>query len=246
MDKYMPVNIRRVAQMEEADLVVMFIDGRLYHNLTLAGEIKQRGQDYAILQIALGSTRNPNPLDWLPLWEGARVVWGYYDLPLKDYYRAPLGADPEIFHPLNLEREYIICMTGNYNRKECLLECRKAAYRVKRSVFHVQGCTDEEVNQAYNRSDYINGLRRDDGFELPAAEGLIAGTRPILFDNANYRHWYEGLALFIPEDTPEQVSKSLAAIFRTGTWPVKDWEIAEARRRFDWAKIVGGFWERCQ
>ena len=106
------------------------------------------------------------------------------------------------------------------------------------------GLTDAQVATRWNECDYVAGLRRIEGFELPAVEALFCGSRPICFDAPHYRQWFGGLATFIREDTPDEVEGALVDIFESDTRPVTADERAEALRRFSWAPLVKGFWER--
>jgi len=231
----------------EADLVVIPAYGRHDHIEIETRELKREGREYAIIQLALQSTRNPNPEDWLEIWQGAKVVWSYYALPGKfNLYHAPLGADSKVFHPLNLDRGYLVGTTGNYARAECLWEVGSAARKVGWDMLRITGLThDEEINRAYNDCKFISGLRRKDGFELPVVEGLLAGARPIVFDTPNYRQWYEGLARFIPERTPAETVINLMNLFCDDFAPVTSLDISYARDMFNWSALIKDFWERC-
>jgi hypothetical protein len=66
-----------------------------------------------------------------------------------------------------------------------------------------------------------------------------------MFDTANYRQWFDGLAEFIPEVAPEIVVARLKKIFQGKVQPVTADEIAEVQKRFDWKTIIEGFWQRC-
>jgi len=58
----------------------------------------------------------------------------------------------------------------------------------------------------------------------------------------DYRRWFDGLADFIPVGTPEQVVDSLVYLFKKPICPVSSYDILEARVRFDWERIINGFW----
>jgi glycosyltransferase involved in cell wall biosynthesis len=105
------------------------------------------------------------------------------------------------------------------------------------------GMGDETLARMYSECKYVAGLRRVEGFELPAAEGLLCGARPILFDAPHYRDWFHRWGIFIPEGDSAQVTDSLEDIFRRlPDLPVEDGEIAEARKLFDWGRIIPAFW----
>lgn len=233
--------------LDHADLQIFPVTGRHDHVYIQARELKRQGRKYAILQLALKSTRNPNPEDWLLLWQGAAVVWSYYYLEGNfNFYHSALGADAQLFYPLNMVRTYLVGMTGTYTRTECLWEVEKAARAVSQKALKIHTQGDERLNQAYNQCCYISGLRRKEGFELPAAEGILAGARPILFDTPDFRYWYDGIAVFIPEGNLLATINQLERVFRNSevSLPVSDNEIMYARYRFNWTRILKGFWEK--
>jgi hypothetical protein len=231
---------------DDADLLVFPVFGRHDHVAIWADYIKKEGRKYALIQLSLKSTRNPDPADWLELWQGAVCVWSYYYLPGKfNFYHAPLGADPAIFHPLNINRSYVVGTTGNYPRTECLFEVEKAAREAGQRMLKIHSVSNEELNHQYNQCYYMSGLRHKEGFELPAAEGMLAGARPILFDTPDFRQWYDGIAEFIPEDNILATINNLTRLFKSSPLQVSPKEIMLARWRFDWGRVVTGFWERC-
>ena len=133
-----------------------------------------------------------------------------------------------------------------------------AAIGVNKRVFHVgpvitnrpevdfsNGMADASLAKNYSACEFVSGLRRTEGFELPVIEGLVCGARPIVFDRPHYRHWFENLAVFIPETNRDGVVNSLSKVFKKGAKPVTKTEIKEARKRFNWEVIVKRFWEKC-
>lgn len=242
LQKYLPLGVCE-SSYRSADLVVFYVCGR--HD-QLQKRIAELGaRRYAMIHIALESTRNPNPTDWLDMWHGASVVWSYYKLPLENYYHAPLAADPELFHTLrDSERKYLIMTNGSTERDESLQEIREAADRVNEMIVHVNGISDAELRWVYNQCRFVNALRRKDGFELPAVEGLLCGARPIMYDTPNYRQWFDGLAEFIPEEEYSKVVLNLVELFHREYRPVSLTERLETLRRFDWSRVITGFWSR--
>jgi hypothetical protein len=259
---YFPSGMQRVEKKEEADLVVLHVIGRHDHSLLEAQDILRRGQKYAVIQYALASTRNPRPEEWQELWKDAQVVWSYYDLEkyMSNYYCAPLGASAEKFHPLQEQKQYLIGTLGHPDsyQIECFGEVHLAAFQNRAKVIHVgkmfganpmveyaSEITDEELCKVYNRCTYFSCLRRKEGFEMPAVEALLCGTRPILFDTPDYRKWFDPMAIFLPEASPAKVIRNLREVFRHAPQPVSDLEIQKVREKFDWKIIVEGFWQRC-
>ena len=96
----------------------------------------------------------------------------------------------------------------------------------------------------FSQCQFVSGLRRIEGFELPVLEGALCGARPIVFDQPHYKHWFKDFAVFIGEGSREEVIDSLESVFRIGAIPVSENEKALIRERFNWYKIIRGFWER--
>ena len=243
LQKYLPGDFTECFDPNDADLTVFFATGRRNHLLQAVTD--RQNQRYAVIQIALQSTRNPDPQDWMEIWQRAQVVWSYYQLPLTDYYHAPLAADPGVFYPEMLVKEYTILTTGDTVRDESLIEISNAVQLFGGREAHPRDVSDDGMRFLYSQSRYVSGLRRKDGFELPAVEGLFCGARPIMYDAPRYRQWFDGLAEFVPEEEPQKVTENLVKLFNSPYRPVTSADRKEAKRRFDWKKIAGGFWERC-
>ena len=186
---------------------------------------------------------------------------GATDFP-RCFYYAPLGADPETFsEQLTLGERFVILTSGYVAESECIAECWAAAARVGRRVFHLgppdefrdlnsdhvefgYGITDTQLARAYSRSDYVAGMRRCEGFEMPAVEGLLCGARPLMLDAPHYRRWFEPWAMFVPETGPEELTDNLERVFAKRPPMVIDIERDAAAERFNWERLVGGFWSR--
>ena len=183
--KYPPEGVEFVETEEEADLVIIYAFAHRKHVQYRAERLRAQGKKYAIVQLAVRSTANPGTDDWARVWTGAELVWSYYDLerlckedkthPIFKFYRAPLGVDTEVFHESQFRRDITI-IVGN-SRDESVNECREAA---KGNIHMLGGGVDEGVlAQIYSQAQYVSGLRRKEGFEMPVIEGLMCGARPI-------------------------------------------------------------------
>ena len=203
-----------------------------------------------MVQIAVRSTANPNTIDWIPMWDKAEAVWSYYDLKqlmaddgcelAMNFYYAPLGVDSKTFDEFEGPRDLTIVVGDS--RDESVNECIRAAYG---NVGHLgTGVDDATLALTYSRSEFVSGLRRTEGFEMPVLEGLLCGARPVCYDKPHYRHWFKDLAEFIPEGHPEEVVESLRALFKAGPRVVTPEEKESVRFYFNWEHIVKGFWER--
>lgn len=252
----------------DADLVVIPVVGRLDKVFVQAEAVKRRGAEYALIQYAFKSTQQPDARSWAALWACARCVWSYYDLERMsprqgNFYHAPLGVDSDVFYPRpplsGPPYTYVVATSGRSRLTESVREAAIAAHLVRRKIFHLGSIlalgphghcavdiTDDQLATFYSDCDWVSGLRRVEGFELPAVEGLLCGTRPILFDRPHYRQWYDGFGEFIPEDSRQVVLDQLVQLFERGPRPVTRAEREEAVFRFSWDRILKGFWERCQ
>lgn len=263
IDYYLRLHAPRhifITDEPSADIVVIFVTGRLHHRENRVDQIISGGKQVVLIQLALKSTRDPNPLSWVDTWRRAKFVWSYYDLSeyISNFYYAPLGVDTEIFYPMNIPKKYIICTTGEYYKDECLKEIWEAANITNGRVAHIgkrfeskdnvdfyQNICDTHLNLLYNQSSYISGLRRKEGFEMPVIEALQSGVVPIIFDTPNFRRWFDGFGLFIPEESQEIVVHNLSSILSGTPLFLSREQIDPITEKFDWKKIAEGFWRHC-
>lgn len=265
--QYMPSDVEIVANSDAADLIILHVIGRQDRNRGKAERLRARGQRYAVIQYCVRSTLRPLTENWFPLWQDAILTWSYYDLKALcaedgtsqdfPFYHAPLGVDADVFYPRNHARQYAIGTSGHSWVTESVREAGHATERAGRLMFHLgrrlnrkphimyaSGMDDHVLANLYSQCEFIAGLRRTEGFELPAAEGLLCGARPICFDRPHYRQWFGPWAVFISEGSREQVINSLESIFRLGADPVTKTERVAAKALFDWETIITGFWKR--
>lgn len=183
-----------------------------------------------------------------------------------NFYHAPLGVDASVFYPnWNVRKLFTVATSGQSYLSESVRECWLAAKEVEGYVYHVGPRLSQAKNgivfsqdKKYNRFDddiqlsasyqqcsFVSGLRRKEGFELPAAEGLLCGARPILFDTPDYRWAYKSWGEYIKETDRQGVVDQLVQLFRQGARPVTAHEREEAAHWFNWERICGEFWRRC-
>ena len=261
-----------MANEADGDLVVIYVNGMHDRLCALAERCLARGQRYAIVQIALRTTRHPLTQTWRDLWRKAAIVWSYYPLALWiredggesvdfNFYNAPLGVDASIFTlpPNGTHRDILVCTSGFQRNQEGVAECDEAAVSVdgrifqlgphldkmKSQVSYATGITDADLARWYQQCQWVCGLRRHEGFELPAAEGLLCGCRPILYERPHYRIWFDRWAEFVREEAHDGVVAELRTLFARGPKPVTAEERGAAVSLFDWKSIIDGFWERC-
>ncbi|HET7099048.1 MAG TPA: hypothetical protein VFI61_02350 [Patescibacteria group bacterium] len=262
--KYAPDGVEFVKGDEEADLIILYVYGFRRHTRYNTERLHKAGKKYAIVQLCVRSTPNPKTEDWLPIWEKAEVVWSYYDLPELcredgnptnfNFYYAPLGVDSAVFKETKSERKFIVASTGSGSRfsLECKNEVISAASGLgtifqlgvgedSSSISYSNNMDDSALATYYSQCKFVSGLHKIEGFELPVIEGILCGARPICFDTPNFRHWFDGLAEFIPQD--RNISENIRGIFTKGAKQVSDDEKVYVKNHFDWKAITGGFWK---
>jgi hypothetical protein len=269
----LPVEWSIAPNPESADLVVLHVIGRWGQTLRQAERLREYGKRIAILQYCIRSTQKNKTADWLPLWRQATCVWSYYDLAAwadeegtrlsgTRILHQPLGVDGRVFRCLTPQSKDFLAMTTGFSwLTESVREVVVAAREVGgQRVVHLgpslgqrapdvpcfEHIPDDELAKLYRRCHYVSGLRRIEGFELPAAEGLLCGARPIVFDQPHYRHWYGTWAEYIPETCRQDHVDALIALFKKPVRPLTNLELAAAAHRFSWPTLCQRFWEACQ
>ncbi len=268
---YAPPKYTFVDKEVDADLVILHVIGYPETDAKV-GELLAKGKNYGIIQYCLRTTQKPNCASWSYLWENAEIVWSYYDLeklaradgidPIYfNFYRSALGVDSSVFHstPSAAHGLYKVLTTGYVAVSESVGEVAQATKTLGVRHFHLGpqlhlgshityglGMNDKMLSHIYTECEYVTGLRRTEGFELPAAEGLLCGARPILYDAPHYRDWFGEHAEYIKEDQPWLVTQAVLEILGKPARPVTAAERSEAAFKFDWKRIVSGFWKQLE
>jgi hypothetical protein len=180
------------------------------------------------------------------------MVWSYYNIPSLcwtddirsdfKFYHSPLGVDTKLFTDMGLERVYDIFK--GFHRNETLHQIDEAARLAHKTAIATKGVSDEELVLTYNQCKYISGLRKIEGFEMPVLEGLLCGARPICYDRKHYRDYFGDLVEYIPETDKADIIYHLVQILQKEPRPVTIEEKNLVRKKFNWATIIKGFWER--
>lgn len=105
---------------------------------------------------------------------------------------------------------------------------------------------DRTLMEHYARVRWVAALRHVEGFELPAAEGLVCGARPIVFDQPAMREWYNSFPIYVPDLSGTELISVLVDTFNNRYVPVEQHERLKARARFSWPNICGSFWSQIQ
>lgn len=220
-------------------------------------------QNYVLLLHCYAGVYKPS---WAPIVRDAVLVLSAYDLSAvaaRDrfrFHRSPYGIDERVFYDRRLLRDRTVLTTGYVRYWEAISECREAAMTVGTgppyathigksfwrdgSVEEHENVTDDELAALYSRVRYVSGLRRREGFELPALEGLACGARPVCFDTPEYRHWYDGHAVFVPQRRFAELVNELREVFARDPDPVGVAEHEDVLTRFGWPVICADVWSQ--
>lgn len=249
---YRPSGVEIVPSRDQADFEIAHIVG---WGTVPAGLGEDR--PYAAVQYCWQTTEDPSLARWRSeVWNEARAVWSYYDLPTEKLYLAPLGVDSKVFFPNGNAKRYRVGSSGYVAASECVGEVHEALRRVGGEHAHLgpvlgitgvvyrNGISDAEVAALWRSCERVSALRRGEGFELPGFEALLCGTRPIVFATPVYRRWYGEHAEYVPEVEPLELVNHLAEVLAKDPRPVSEDERQEIRAAHDWQKLASGFWER--
>lgn len=254
-----PADIEWVETPQEADVQIVHIIGK--------GELKNiQNKNYVVIQYCYHTQDIPPTDDGLrPLWENAVLVSSFHDFKEYhsnwdfDFFGMPLGADDSVFFHLGEKlRAKEILTTGYVAGTESLEEvfgaCQSSGFKMvhlgrdfgwsQETFRHNDWVPDDELCKLYNSVSYTGCLRRVEGFEAPAIEGLMCGARPITFDLSTYR-WYHKYAVVIKDTNPKDIQEKLAYILTNRIrLPVTKEEIEEVKQKFSWSVLIPEFWNK--
>jgi glycosyltransferase involved in cell wall biosynthesis len=259
--RYAPKDIEVVDDIRDADTQILHVIGR--DVLTY----DSRAENVAVIQYCTDGCRTQLE-EWAFLWQRSLAVWSYYDLRSlmpsdANFYYAPLGIDSAFRsdYDRDAKRDIGVVTSGYVNGScaEAIEEVAHAASRAGLKTVHIGpipinltrelpntfsnafNISDFQLASIYRRAQFVSGLRHVEGFEMPAIEGLACGARPIVFEREDMRSWYDDCAMFVYEDA--SLETNLEAIFKQGAAVVTPAERESALRRFDWQRIIDGFWQ---
>ena len=91
---------------------------------------------------------------------------------------------------------------------------------------------------------YVAVLRKHEGFEIPGAEALFCGTRPLVFDLPSYR-WYRGHATFLNHSlSGKDHQEELVRALKKEPEVVSVEEMEVLHQTFAWQVIVPRMFDR--
>jgi glycosyltransferase involved in cell wall biosynthesis len=254
-----------VDNMDDAEFQILDVVG--------SGSLENLKKDrHAIFQHCYITTENNTPEFWLPIFEKSVLTVSYMDLPslVKSdkfpFLRNPMGADISVFRTTGEAKDLSVMTTGYIDNTESISEIADAVNRLNGTLIHVggkmnlrcnsiqkEGISDDEMVSFYNRSYYVSGLRKQEGFEVPIVEGLLCGTRGICYNKDHYRYWYGDLVEYIEEDGftemslySPKVSLQLSRIFDTPYRYITQEEINIVKEKFSWETVATNFWKELE
>lgn len=265
LTRYKPQHVEIVKDIEAANLVVLHVIGLDAYKQ--AENSFGRSQEYVAIQYC-GCWEQSCLHAWYDLWSNALFTWSYYDLsshiPSGKFYYAPLGVDDVFIHAPNLHIRSPRILTSGYvsgRPQEPIEEVWAAAHETLIDAVHlgpdnVHGMSkpyprkwksyhnidDISLAHLYSSCQWVSAMRYQEGFELPAIEGLARGARPICFDQPSIHYWYGDLVHYVPECYGEELVDRLCGVILDDYREVTQEEIDYVKHRFDWRPIANGFW----
>jgi len=176
-----------------------------------------------------------------------------------NFLHTPLGVDTTVFKPCGCGKQFVVGTSGTVAGSECLNEWAEVASSSPLGHFHLgpaeafapeyrprvtaqTGMGDVELAKRWSRCVYVSGLRRGEGFELPAYEGLACGARPVMFNRVDARGWLGSAAEYIEEGSDGAVIDQLRALLTRPARPVTAEERAWAAATFRWETLARKWW----
>lgn len=208
-----PDDITFVKDERDADAQVIFAIGA-------SGVAKSvKSMPTILLQLCFKTTEMPKEW-WEKLWEECLFVGSYFNLEAPNFVRFPMGYDPKLFYrDGSTERRYDAIVFGDLDGQEEIVSVCEAFETVAHvgadfnlgvGYVNYRQILDSRLRQIYTQSKYCIGLRKVEGFEMPIIEGAACGCIPITFDLECYRHWFDGMAMFL--DPNDDAKKQMVII----------------------------------
>jgi len=256
---------------ENAPSWVEFVDNTKEADLQILDSIGTGSMEYlkcdkyVLLQHCYLTAITPSYDYWYSYWNKAKMVASFLDLPGQskfndfNFYSTPWGVNPDIFYRENEEvRPYKALTTGYIADTECIGEVFEAVKFTKSKMVHLGGAlfsdpnicsnyeniTDKKLRQLYNSCEYVAGMRRIEGLELPLLEGLLCGARGITLDIPAYRYWYEDYVEYVEDGSFEHVRNQLISIFSKPVRTVTNTELIKLIDKFSWKNVANNFWNK--
>ena len=249
------------------DTSAPYADFQILDVTRISDRLYLRNKKYIILFHCFGEWSEESPEEYRELFNNAMFVYShldlasmYPDMPKKKFMRGPWGCQPDYwFNESGISNnEHQILCTGEIAETEGIQECVLACDMLNKTMLHVgpnfnyrnksyrslSNLKISEMRQAYNTSQWVSALRRTEGFEKPAIEGLLCGARPICFDTPLYRYWYGNLARYVKEGTKEETYLDIMRVMTNEYAPISGDEMRSAIKKFAWYYVSKNFWDK--
>ncbi|MFA5154711.1 MAG: hypothetical protein WC554_19350 [Clostridia bacterium] len=248
--RFAPSWVEWVNTPEESDIYIVNVVG--------AGERKQLDYPHpnkVIIQYCY-YTAQIEQLNYVPYWKDALLTVSFHDLTAYtnekfNFFRAPLGADPEVFKRYNPNsyRRNKVFVTGHVANDECIDKVYEAVKQLDEYMVHtgenfkwgfqnyryLDYLSDNDYVALLNNTQYISCLRRIEGFELAGVEGLFCGARPIIPDIPTYDAYRKYAYTVSLDDT---LVEQLVGIMQDEPKVITFEEYNEIVRKFSWNTII--------
>ena len=165
------------------------------------------------------------------------------------------GYEPDLFYRYPGLKTYKILCTGYMADAEAIDACWDACGNISAKLCHVggrlpevkvgrwcdrfEGVSDGHLRTLYNSAEYVSGMRREGGFELPVIEGYACGCQPIVFDQPTMHKYYEDFALFVSNVPRYDLAKRLVNLLLPKKSIRPDPKIL---KRFQWRQVMRRIW----
>jgi glycosyltransferase involved in cell wall biosynthesis len=197
---------------------------------------------------------------WIELWKRCKLVISFHDLQSYtkekfNFYRTPLGAEPDTFPIGCLERNFKVFSTGHVAETECLDKVYLACKNTNNTMIHtgenfhwdnkyytfINYLPDKQFSYLLQRVQYVTGLRLVEGFEMACIEGAMTGAVPIIPNLPTY-DWYKDFGIYI--DVNKDITKQLVDIFSSEYNSLSNEQINYIRNEFSWSNICTNIYKR--
>ncbi len=257
---YAPIKYEFIEEPNDADFQILDIT-------RISDKYYLKCDKYVLFFHTFGEWAEEDPSQYYDLFKNAMLVYSHIDLapiyPLingSKFMIGPWGSQPDVwFKKGEIKNDtYQILCTGEIAETEGIRECVTACDTLQSKMLHVghdfrftnpsyinmNNLSNNAMNEVYNRSKWVSALRRIEGFEKPAIEGLLCGARPICFDTQLYRYWYGDLARYVKEGTEQETYEDILRVMKEEYSPVTPEEMEKAIKKFAWFYVAKRFWER--
>jgi hypothetical protein len=248
---HFPSNVEWVDSNPDIE-IVQVVGKKEYDYLTSKNSLK----NVVMHQQCLLTTGIPIS-DWVKLWKECKLVMSFHDLKGAgfNFLRTPLGAEPDTFPVGKVQRVYDVFSTGHVAETECLDMLYNACVMSQTKMLHtgenfkwnapnyqfLEYMNDPWYSSVLQRTKYVTGLRRVEGFEMACIEGAMSGAVPIVPFLPTYDYYKDfGLYIFMDGDITDQ----LINIFDKSYVPLTQDQLYYVRDEFSWKNICEKIYKR--